>query len=139
MTDHIRTLHEMASTRISCYPNAGLPNEEGKYLETPAVAGRAAGALRRPRLAEHRRRLLRHHAGAHPRHRADGRGQGAARACRAARIAPTTPASNWSRPKTSNRPLIVGERTNVIGSRAVQELIAEEKWEEATRDRAPRR
>ena len=35
MTDHIRTLHEMASTRISCYPNAGLPNEEGKYLETP--------------------------------------------------------------------------------------------------------
>ena len=35
MTDHIRTLHEMASTRISCYPNAGLPNEDGKYLETP--------------------------------------------------------------------------------------------------------
>src|SRR5918911_5216942 len=35
MTDHIRTLHEMATTRISCYPNAGLPNEEGKYLETP--------------------------------------------------------------------------------------------------------
>ena len=35
MTDHIRTLPEMATTRISCYPNAGLPNEEGKYLETP--------------------------------------------------------------------------------------------------------
>ena len=35
MTDHIRTLSEMASTRISCYPNAGLPNEDGKYLETP--------------------------------------------------------------------------------------------------------
>src|SRR5262249_43427313 len=35
MTDHIRTLSGMASTRISCYPNAGLPNEEGKYLETP--------------------------------------------------------------------------------------------------------
>ena len=30
MTDHIRTLHEMASTRVSCYPNAGLPNEEGQ-------------------------------------------------------------------------------------------------------------
>src|SRR5262249_12199469 len=29
MTDHIRTLSEMASTRISCYPNAGLPNEDG--------------------------------------------------------------------------------------------------------------
>ena len=32
----------------------------------------------------------------------------------------------------SNRPLIVGERTNVIGSRAFKNLIAEEKWEEAT-------
>ncbi len=30
------------------------------------------------------------------------------------------------------RPLIVGERTNVIGSRAFKNLIAEEKWEEAT-------
>ena len=35
MTDHIRSLSDMASTRISCYPNAGLPNEEGLYLETP--------------------------------------------------------------------------------------------------------
>src|SRR5438132_7349188 len=31
----------------------------------------------------------------------------------------------------SNRPLIVGERTNVIGSRAFKNLIAQEKWEEA--------
>src|SRR4029077_6154230 len=35
MTDHLRTLHELATTRISCYPNAGLPNEELKYDETP--------------------------------------------------------------------------------------------------------
>ena len=32
----------------------------------------------------------------------------------------------------SNRPLIVGERTNVIGSRLFKNLMAEEKWEEAT-------
>src|ERR1700756_3540878 len=32
----------------------------------------------------------------------------------------------------SNRPLIVGERTNVIGSRLFKEMIAAEKWEEAT-------
>ena len=32
----------------------------------------------------------------------------------------------------SNRPLIVGERTNVIGSRLFKEMIAEEKWEEAS-------
>jgi 5-methyltetrahydrofolate--homocysteine methyltransferase len=32
----------------------------------------------------------------------------------------------------SNRPLIVGERTNVIGSRLFKKMISEEKWEEAT-------
>ena len=42
MTDHIRTVNEMAPTRISCYPNAGLPNEEDKYLETPEIAGGTA-------------------------------------------------------------------------------------------------
>src|SRR6202140_3508729 len=31
-----------------------------------------------------------------------------------------------------NRPLIVGERTNVIGSRLFKKMIAEEKWEEAS-------
>ena len=35
MTDHIRTLNEMSAHRISCYPNAGLPNSEGKFGETP--------------------------------------------------------------------------------------------------------
>ena len=37
----------------------------------------------------------------------------------------------------SNRPLIVGERTNVIGSRLFKNLVAEEKWEEAS-EIAPR-
>ena len=32
----------------------------------------------------------------------------------------------------TNRPLIVGERTNVIGSRLFKQMIAEEKWEEAS-------
>ncbi len=44
MTDHIRTLAGMADCYLSCYPNAGLPNEEGKYLETPASL---AGQLER--------------------------------------------------------------------------------------------
>ncbi|MFL6544374.1 MAG: homocysteine S-methyltransferase family protein, partial [Candidatus Udaeobacter sp.] len=35
MTDHIRSIHELSTTRVSCYPNAGLPDDEGKYLETP--------------------------------------------------------------------------------------------------------
>ena len=40
MEDHIRTLAGMATTRISCHPNAGLPNEEGEYLETPELLAR---------------------------------------------------------------------------------------------------
>src|ERR1700731_3556784 len=36
MTDHIRTLSGSTGEFVSCYPNAGLPDEEGKYLETPS-------------------------------------------------------------------------------------------------------
>ena len=40
MTDHLRTIHQMSPFRISCYPNAGLPNSEGKFGETPeSLAG----------------------------------------------------------------------------------------------------
>src|SRR6185312_6544424 len=35
MTDHLRTLHTLSHRYVSCYPNAGLPNEDGKYAETP--------------------------------------------------------------------------------------------------------
>ncbi|HEY5599311.1 MAG TPA: homocysteine S-methyltransferase family protein, partial [Candidatus Manganitrophaceae bacterium] len=35
MTDHLRSLSNMAACLISVYPNAGLPNEEGAYEETP--------------------------------------------------------------------------------------------------------
>ncbi len=35
MRQHVRTLAQVADTRISAYPNAGLPNEMGGYDETP--------------------------------------------------------------------------------------------------------
>lgn len=35
MTDHIRSLAELSTGYISCYPNAGLPDEEGCYHESP--------------------------------------------------------------------------------------------------------
>ena len=35
MQDHVRSLANLASTAVSCYPNAGLPDEEGHYHETP--------------------------------------------------------------------------------------------------------
>ena len=35
MTDHMRTISQMSPFPVICCPNAGLPNEEGLYLETP--------------------------------------------------------------------------------------------------------
>jgi len=37
MTDHVRTLSGMARSLVSCYPNAGLPDEMGQYSETPEM------------------------------------------------------------------------------------------------------
>src|SRR6266699_3802430 len=131
MTDHLRTLHEMATTRISCYPNAGLPNEELKYDETPeSVAG-------------HLERFVKHGwlnivggcCGTTPAHI-----KAIAEMVEGKRPRPVKASSHrvyfsgkeLVEADDSNRPLIVGERTNVIGSRLFKNLIAEEKWEEAS-------
>jgi 5-methyltetrahydrofolate--homocysteine methyltransferase len=131
MTDHLRTLHEMAATRISCYPNAGLPNEELKYMETPESL---AGQLEK--FVEHGwLNLIGGCCGTTPAHIRAIADMVRGRKPRVLR----TPLkrSFYSgielvEAEESNRPLIVGERTNVIGSRLFKNLVAEEKWEEAT-------
>lgn len=35
MRDHVRALSALAECAVSCHPNAGLPDENGCYLETP--------------------------------------------------------------------------------------------------------
>ena len=40
MTDHLRAISELARTRIACVPNAGLPDEDGLYGETPEMLGK---------------------------------------------------------------------------------------------------
>ncbi|MBZ0089236.1 MAG: homocysteine S-methyltransferase family protein, partial [Thermoanaerobaculia bacterium] len=37
MADHLRTFSELCRTRVACVPNAGLPDEEGRYREGPEV------------------------------------------------------------------------------------------------------
>jgi 5-methyltetrahydrofolate--homocysteine methyltransferase len=131
MTDHIRTLHEMSRHRISCYPNAGLPDAEGKFPETPdSLAAQLDKFLRHGWL-----NLVGGCCGTTPAHiraiaqMADGK---------APRRAPAPSHRTYYSGKEvveaeeSNRPLIVGERTNVIGSRLFKNMVAEEKWEEAT-------
>jgi 5-methyltetrahydrofolate--homocysteine methyltransferase len=130
MTDHIRTLHELAETRISCYPNAGLPNEEGKYLETPDTL-----AAQLARFAENGwLNVVGGCCGTTPDHIS-----AIARAMEGKGPRKNRPPSHRAfytgidlvEAEESNRPLIVGERTNVIGSRLFKNLIAEEKWDEA--------
>jgi len=131
MTGHLRTLHEIAATRISCYPNAGLPNEEGAYLETPESLARQL-----ERFVEHGwLNIVGGCCGTTPAHiraivqMAEGR--------RPRELRPPARRAFYSgvdliEAEESNRPLLVGERTNVIGSRLFKNLIAEEKWEEAS-------
>jgi 5-methyltetrahydrofolate--homocysteine methyltransferase len=131
MTDHIRTLSQLSSEFVSCYPNAGLPDEEGKYLETPTslaaqlerfvdhgwlnFVGGCCGTTE-----QHIRAIAQMVQGKKPRvrpsesHRAVYSGIETIEA------------------EDSTRPLLVGERTNVIGSRLFKNLVAEEKWEEAS-------
>ena len=68
-----------SSARI---PTPACPNEFGGYDEAPEYMAGHAGRVRAGRAAQYRRRLLRHDAGAHPRHRGRGPGRRAPRAAR---------------------------------------------------------
>ncbi|MCM3783883.1 methionine synthase [Neobacillus mesonae] len=130
MRDHIRSLSAMAGTAVSCYPNAGLPDENGQYHESPDslavkiaafaeqgwinIAGGCCGTT-----PDHIKALSdklsliapRPMTGEHP------------------------PAISGIDPvyvEQDNRPYMVGERTNVLGSRKFKRLIVEGKYEEAS-------
>ena len=131
MTDHIRTLAEISRFPVSCYPNAGLPDAEGRFPETPQslaaqlekfvdlgwvnILGGCCGTT-----PDHIRAIVEMTDGRRPR-----------------RVPAPSHRSYYSgidlvEAEASTRPLIVGERTNVIGSRLFKMLVAEEKWEEAS-------
>ena len=73
MRPYLAELARIADCYVSCYPNAGLPNAFGQYDEQPADTGGYLREFADERLREHRRRLLRHDAGAHRRDREGGR------------------------------------------------------------------
>ena len=79
---HIADIGRVADTLVCAYPNAGLPNEFGQYDETPEYMARLIGEFAGSRPRQHRRRLLRHHAGPY---RGDCRGRRPAQAARRAR------------------------------------------------------
>ncbi|MFL1672709.1 methionine synthase [Paenibacillus dendritiformis] len=129
MRDHLRSLSAISRAAISCYPNAGLPDENGHYHESPEslarkiatfaeqgwlnIAGGCCGTT-----PEHIRVLKeeldkhepRRQAGSHP---------------------PAVSGIETVYIETESRPYMVGERTNVLGSRKFKRLIREGKIEEA--------
>ncbi|MGI8784834.1 MAG: methionine synthase, partial [Acidobacteriota bacterium] len=130
MTDHIRAAAELARTRVACVPNAGLPDEDGNYLETPAMIGAVLGRF----IAEGWVNLVGGCCGttaAHIRVLAGLAAGGRPRAIPAHQRCFVSGIENVEI-EESNRPLLVGERTNVLGSRLFKQLIQAGKYEEAS-------
>lgn len=132
MTDHLRTLHELADVNISCHPNAGIPNAEThEFPETPESLAAQMDRF----VANGWVNFIGGCCGTTPAHiralvqMADGR---APRLRRAPTHRALYSGIELVEADDTNRPLLVGERTNVIGSRAFKNLIAQEKWEEAS-------
>ena len=130
MTDHIRSLSELSTGYISCYPNAGLPDEEGHYHESPEslsiklkgfaekgwlnIVGGCCGTT-----PDHIKAIYDAVKDFEPRKRPEHTHGHA--------VAGIDPLLY----DDSMRPLFIGERTNVIGSRKFKQLIIDGKFEEA--------
>src|SRR5579863_8147294 len=129
MTDHLRTLSEICRFDVACVPNAGLPDEEGHYNESPEslahklerfvdagwvnLIGGCCGTT-----PAHIRALAR---------MAEGKRARKPSSLRRSVISGIEPLVI----DENTRPVIVGERTNVLGSRKFKRLVAAGKLEEA--------
>src|SRR5215475_7379248 len=129
MTDHLRSLAALASVAVSCHPNAGLPDEEGHYHETPMslatqlerfidngwlnIIGGCCGTT-----PEHIRVLAEMVQSKRPRL------PGSTRPAAVSGL-------DYLPLEAESRPVIVGERTNVIGSKRFRDLISTEQYEQA--------
>ena len=130
MTDHMRTIHETARPHVSCYPNAGLPDEDGNYRESPRMLASVLERFARNgwlnivggccgTTPDHIRVISQMVSGYAPRRHVPHR---------------RTRFSGIDLVEASddNRPLLVGERTNVVGSRRFKRLISAEDFERAS-------
>ncbi|MEO4055491.1 methionine synthase [Solibacillus sp. CAU 1738] len=130
MTDHIRSLSELATSYVSCYPNAGLPDEEGCYHETPdSLSKKLQGFAEKGWL-----NIVGGCCGTTPAHIAAIREAVNDYAPRKRQDTTHGHVVSGIEPlqyDESMRPLFIGERTNVIGSRKFKNLIIDGKFEEA--------
>jgi 5-methyltetrahydrofolate--homocysteine methyltransferase len=129
MTDHVRSLAALSKFPVACVPNAGMPDEDGNYNETPEAMAQTVGRFAESGWVN----LVGGCCGTVPKHiellteMASGK--------------PVRPGIDSTETRVSGietllvdedvRPAIVGERTNVLGSRRFRRLIAEGSFEEA--------
>ena len=131
MRSHVEELAELAPVYTSCHPNAGLPNEFGEYDESPDQVAGALGRFARDGLLN----IVGGCCGTTPEHIA-------AIADAVHGAAPHTPAQRGRDSRYSGlEPLVlrpeanftmVGERTNITGSRRFARLIRDGDYEAAT-------
>jgi 5-methyltetrahydrofolate--homocysteine methyltransferase len=128
MTDHIRTLAQLSRFPVLCMPNAGLPDEEGRYNETPEMI-----AAKLERFVEQGWvNMIGGCCGTTPAHLSllsqmlTGKKPRLIQAARRSVVAGLEPLVI----DEDKRPVLVGERTNVIGSRKFKELIIGGAFEE---------
>ncbi|WP_141501325.1 methionine synthase [Paenibacillus luteus] len=130
MRDHLRTLSEIANAAISCYPNAGLPDENGHYHESPESLAKKMSAFAEQGWLN----IAGGCCGTTPEHI---RVMGETMSKYAPRTKMGTHPNAVSGIETvfiepENRPIMIGERTNISGSRKFKRLLKEEKFDEAS-------
>ena len=128
MRDHLRTLSGLSRFPVAVVPNAGLPDEDGRYNEVPESLSATVGEFCVAGWAnviggccgttpEHIRRLVQVAKGLQPR--------------QAVEVHETVVSGLEAFViDEDTRPVLVGERTNVLGSRRFRRLVSEGKWEE---------
>ncbi|MDQ6600132.1 methionine synthase [Bacillus salipaludis] len=131
MQDHIRSLSGLATTAISCYPNAGLPDEEGHYHETPDTLAKKLSDF----AAHGWLNIVGGCCGTTPEHIqaiAEAMKNYQPRELQSSSVHMVSGIDPFIYDDPTLRPIMVGERTNVIGSRKFKRLITEGKFEEAS-------
>ena len=129
MTDHIRTLASLSKFPVACVPNAGMPDENGNYNETPEAMAETVGRFAESGWVN----LIGGCCGTVPKHVELLADMASGKPVRSGIESEETRVSGIETLLVDDdvRPAIVGERTNVLGSRRFRRLIAEGSFEEA--------
>lgn len=130
MTDHIRTLANISPFRVACVPNAGLPDEYGHYLETPNMMSSTLKHF----IDKQWINLIGGCCGTTACHIESFVALAKGRTSRVPNPLNQSVLSGIDYLEVSSelRPVLVGERANVIGSRKFKDLISAGKFEEAS-------